>query len=495
MASKPKSSKSASSKSTSKKPVPSKSASSKSTPSKPASVKSDSAKSVPSKSASAKSPSPIRVGLIGFGNIGAGVVHWLRHNQTLINSRLPRPIALAKIADIDIETDRGVAVDRKILTTDAMEIVNDPSIDIVIELIGGTGVARKFVEAALRAGKHVVTANKALLANHGAELMALAKQKGLVIGAEASVGAGIPILRSMQHALAPNRFTFLAGIVNGTCNYILSEMEQGGKPFKEVLADAQRLGYAEPDPTFDIEGTDSAHKLAILASLAFGQDIRVGDIATQGISRVKPEHLEWAAAAGFRIKLLAAARGNATGGGVDAWVSPTLVRAGGQLGSVMGPFNAVLFDGEPIGQTLAYGRGAGKESTSSGILSDVMAIAAAIDQGGLMREHVLDWPLGKKNRIPADLSEAEFVLCLEAGDGRRGMSGVFSAIETAALPIVRVETRRFSDPVKGIDGSGLLFWIETLRTQAGRIRQTVEALTQSGLLRDRPQVLRIEREY
>lgn len=448
-----------------------------------------------SKASSPSSPSsPIRIGLIGFGNIGTGVVRWLRRNEDLINSRLPRPIELAKIADIDIDTDRGIPVSRDLLTTNADDILGDPSVDIVIELIGGTGIAREIVEKALRAGKHVVTANKALLAVHGADLMALARDKGLVIGAEASVGAGIPVIRTMHQSLAPNRFLFVAGIVNGTANYILSEMELGGKPFHEVLLEAQQLGYAEPDPTFDIEGIDSAHKLAILSTLAFGQDIRLDDVTVEGISRLKPDHLVWAARHGFRIKLLAVGR-EVAGGKVDAWVSPTLVRAEGQLGSVSGAFNAVFFDGEPIGRTLAYGRGAGQESTSSGVLSDVMAIAAAIDKGGLERELVLPWPRGKKDRLDADLSEGEFVICVESSDAPGGISGVFQSIEQSALPIKQVECRPFAETREGIKGNGLLFWIETARTQAGRVRNAIDALSHGGLLRDQPVVLRVERDY
>jgi len=437
--------------------------------------------------------SPVRVGLIGFGNIGTGVVRWMRRNEAVIRARLPRPIELARIADIDIERDRGIPVSPDLLTPNADDILDDPSIDIVIELIGGVGVAREVVEKALRAGKHVVTANKALLAVHGADLMALAREKGVVIGAEASVGAGIPLIRMMHQSLAPNRFNRVAGIVNGTCNYILSEMEQGGKSFQDVLAEAQRLGYAEPDPTFDIEGVDTGHKLAILASLAFGQDIRFNDVAVEGISRLKPEHMNWAARDGLRIKLLAVGR-EVEGGKVDAWVGPTLVKADGQLGSVNGPFNAVLFDAEPLGPVMVYGRGAGPESTSSGVLSDVMTLAAALDKGGLERETVLEWPRGRKDRIDPDLSEGEFVLSLEASDAPGGASGVFQRIEKSALPLRRVELQEFSVGNKGTKGSGLLIWAETAHTQFGCVRRAAESLAEAGLLRDQPVVLRVERE-
>lgn len=440
------------------------------------------------------SQSPIGIGLIGFGNIGTGVVHWLRSNAEVIQSRLPRPVRLVRIADIDIGRDRGIPMEPGMLTTDVDGLIADPDISIIIELIGGVDRARRIVEKSLRAGKHVVTANKALLATHGAELFALAREKGLVIGAEASVGAGIPVIRAMHQSLEPNRFTRVAGIVNGTCNYILTEMERTGKPFGEVLAEAQKLGYAEPDPTFDIEGIDTAHKIAVLASLAFGMDIRIGDVRVEGISRLKPAHLDWAKKQGRRIKLLAQGR-RAGNDSVEVIVAPTLVSAAGQIGSVGGVYNAVVFEGEPIGRTMVYGRGAGQESTASGVLSDVMAIAAAIECGGLAREMMLPWPKDEKKLLDAADSTGEFVLPIETTDAPGVLASLVEAMERAKLPASRWEALPAVGTPTGLKGSGYLVWVETAKTPNQRIQAALDDLESRGVLRERPQVLRVEREF
>ncbi len=296
----------------------------------------------------------------------------------------------------------------------------------------------------------------------------------------------------MHQSLAPNRFTRVAGILNGTCNYILTEMERTGKAFQEVLGEAQKLGYAEPDPTFDIEGTDTAHKIAILASLSFGQDLRIGDVEVEGISRIKADYMRWAESEGLRIKLIATAR-EVSGDAVDVYVAPTLVPRGSELAVVDEAYNGILFEGEPIGKVLVRGRGAGQESTSSGVLSDVMAIAAGIERGGLGREEVLLWPQGVKNRIDPALSEGEFVLCLETSDAPGGMGGVVSALEKSGVGLRRLECRPVTETTEGIKGSGLLFWVETARARMGEVRGVLKDLSGAGVLRDQPQIFRIER--
>ncbi len=321
---------------------------------------------------------PMNIALVGFGNIGTGVVRHLAEFGDTIDARLPRPIVLKTICDMDLDRDRGVSTEGIAMTDDYRTIVSDPDIEVVIELVGGTKIANTIVRAALAAGKHVVTANKALVATYGAELFEAAAKGGATLLYEASVGAGIPIIRSLQTGLQPDRIDSLHGILNGTCNYILSTMEdRPGTTFDAVLKDAMRLGYAEPDPTLDIEGNDTAHKLAILGSLVFGADLRDTDVVLQGITRIRPVDFEHAGKTGQTIKLLATATRDGSGApALSVW--PAFVPLNHPVGRVRGVVNTVWVEGEPIGATMYSGPGAGQGSTSSGILSDVMLIA----QGG-----------------------------------------------------------------------------------------------------------------
>lgn len=343
---------------------------------------------------------PLNIGLIGFGNIGTGVVRTLVFNKELHDARLPRPMVLKRIVDRDTTTHRNAPYDPKILTDKVDEIFEDPEIDVVIELVGGEEPARTFVERALKAGKHVVTANKALLALHGPELIALASEKGVGLLYEAAVGGGIPIIRTLQQGLSANAFTSVQGILNGTCNYILSRMADEGIAFNDVLRVAQEKGYAEPDPTYDIEGYDTAHKTAILASLAFGMDIRFDDVFVEGITKIQPVDFKYAKELGYAIKLLGIAKRDTHNGAVEVRVHPTLVPLHSPLGQVAGVYNSVLVEGEPIGPTMYYGQGAGPAATSSAVVSDLMALAA--DEAGFSRyrDNRLGVTVGEKKIKP-----------------------------------------------------------------------------------------------
>ncbi len=325
----------------------------------------------------------INVGIIGFGTVGAGTAGILIENADIIERRLGVPVKLRKIADLDIKRDRGVKLGDVGLTNDAAEIIGDPEIDVVVELIGGYNPAREFLLDAIRRKKHVVTANKALLAVHGEELYEAAEQAGVTIGFEAAVAGGIPILRSLKDGLAANRIESIYGIVNGTCNYILTLMTNEGRRFDEVLKEAQAKGYAEADPTFDIEGVDSAHKLAILAMLAFGAPVRFDDIFTEGISRITPLDIEFARDLGFRIKLLAITK--MVNGEVEVRVHPTMLPESFPLATVDGVFNALFVVGNAVGNTLFYGRGAGDLPTGSAVVSDIMDIGRDILSGSSRR--------------------------------------------------------------------------------------------------------------
>lgn len=325
----------------------------------------------------------INVGLLGFGTIGKGVVKLFQDNGDLLRERLGLDLRLVRIADLDITTDRGVKVDPGMLTTDAKEIVDAPDVDIVIELIGGYEPARSFVLRAIANGKHVVTANKALLALHGEEIFHASTQNGSEIMFEAAVGGGIPIISAIKENLCANRFQTVFGILNGTCNYILTRMTNEGEKFSKVLKDAQKAGFAEADPTFDVEGIDTAHKLALLIGLCFGTRIDFKAIYTEGISGITPIDIKFAKDFGYKIKLLAI--GKKDNGEIEARVHPTMIPLHYPLADVDGAFNAVRVTGDFVGPVMLYGQGAGTEPTASAVMGDVMALARNIKAGKMPR--------------------------------------------------------------------------------------------------------------
>jgi len=318
----------------------------------------------------------INIGLVGFGTVGTGVVKLLKGQAPLLQRRLAARLRLKRIADLDLTKPRDVEVDPKILTTDAREIIEDPAIDIVIELIGGTTAAREVSLAALRSGKHLVTANKALLATHGLELFRAAAEKRVDLGFEATVCGGIPIIRAVREGLVANRIHSIEGIVNGTCNYILTKMTELGAPFAEVLKEAQDQGYAEANPSLDIDGIDAAHKLQILASIAYGGSVDFNAIYVEGIRGIDPDDIQYAKELGYRVKLLAIAK--ETDGEIEVRVHPTLIPEDHLLAFVGGVFNAVYIVGDATGSLMFYGRGAGQLPTASAVVSDVVEIAQNI---------------------------------------------------------------------------------------------------------------------
>jgi homoserine dehydrogenase len=348
----------------------------------------------------------VRIGLLGLGTVGAGVVKILQTRGEMLQERAGARLSLAAIADTDLTRPReGLDLAALPLVADAARVLDDPSIHIVVELVGGLEPARTFILRALAAGKHVVTANKALLAHHGAELYEEARRRGVALGLEAAVAGGIPLIRAVKDGLVANRVLSLAGIVNGTCNYILSKMTDEGLDFSLVLKEAQAHGYAEADPTLDIEGLDSAHKLQILVTLAFRTFVDLKHIHTEGITRVTASDIEYARELGYRIKLLAIAK--ATDGGVEARVHPTMIPAASPLAAVSGVFNAVFLTGDAVGDLMFYGRGAGQLPTASAVLSDVLEIARRIAHG--VPALALDLPA--VGRQPLPLTPMEAIRC------------------------------------------------------------------------------------
>jgi homoserine dehydrogenase len=319
---------------------------------------------------------PINAGLLGIGTVGGGTWEVLKRNADEIRRRAGRAIRIARVADKDLKKARKLVDGKAILHGNAWEVVRAPDIDIVIELIGGTGIAKDLVLEAIAQGKHVVTANKALLAKHGNRIFAAAQKKNVMVAFEASVGGGIPIIKALREGLAANRIEWIAGIINGTSNFILSEMRDKGLPFDTVLGEAQRMGYAEADPTFDIEGIDAAHKLTILSALAFGIPMQFAKAYTEGISKLTQADIGYAEELGYRIKLLGITRRAKKG--IELRVHPTLVPARRLIANVEGVMNGILVKGDAVGATMYYGAGAGSQPTASAVVADLLDVTRLI---------------------------------------------------------------------------------------------------------------------
>ena len=319
---------------------------------------------------------PIQVGLLGIGTVGGGVFTVLERNQDEIQRRAGRGIRIHTVADLNVEKAKELVKDHALVVNDARAVINNPEIDIVVELIGGYGIAKDLVLEAIAAGKHVVTANKALIAVHGNEIFKAAHEKGVMVAFEAAVAGGIPIIKAIREGLSGNEIEWLAGIINGTGNFILTEMRDKGRDFSDVLAEAQALGYAEADPTFDVEGIDAGHKLTILASIAFGIPLQFDKIYTEGITQITRLDVEYAEQLGYRIKHLGIAR--KTTAGIELRVHPTLIPERRLIANVNGVMNAVLVKGDAVGATLYYGAGAGAEPTASAVVADVIDVARAL---------------------------------------------------------------------------------------------------------------------
>jgi homoserine dehydrogenase len=323
---------------------------------------------------------PIQVGLLGIGTVGSGTFKVLQRNQAEIRRRAGREIAITMVADLDEARARAVVGDAARVVGDARAVIADPAIDIVIELIGGYGIAKALVLEAIEAGKHVVTANKALLAVHGSEIFAAARRKGVIVAFEAAVAGGIPIIKALREGLTANRIEWVAGIINGTTNFILSEMRAKGLDFAQALAQAQALGYAEADPSFDIQGVDAAHKATIMSAIAFGIPVQFERAYVEGITALQAADIRYAEQLGYRIKLLGITRrrddlaAGAAGGGIELRVHPALVPAQRLIANVEGPMNAVVVQGDAVGTTLYYGKGAGSEPTASAVIADLVDI-------------------------------------------------------------------------------------------------------------------------
>ena len=416
----------------------------------------------------------IVIGLLGCGTVGSGVVKLLTEHEREVRERLGVPVVVKRIAVRDRDKQREVDVDRALLTTDHALVVDDPEIQVIVELVGGLEPTRGMLLAAIRSGKHVVTANKALLAAHGQELFDAARAAGVTIAFEGSVGGGIPVIRCIREGLVANRIRSIFGIINGTSNYILSEMNDRGAAYADALAGAQALGYAEADPTLDVSGGDAAHKLAVLAACAWGVPVDPDAIPTRGIDELQTVDIENARQLGFAVKSLGIAR--LTDAGLALSVHPTLVPQRHVLASVPGPFNAILIEGDPVGPLLLYGRGAGAGPTASAVVGDLMEVGRDLVSGGVGRVPLPFGP-GEERRpalAEADRFRSSFYLRFQAFDrpgvlariagalGGRGVS-IAAVVQKEhrageAVPILvmthETERRALFDAVRDIDRAG-----------------------------------------
>ncbi|MDD2899255.1 MAG: homoserine dehydrogenase [Desulfuromonadaceae bacterium] len=431
----------------------------------------------------------IQVGLIGFGNIGAGVVKLLRENADVIRAKVGTGIVLKRIADLDITSDRGVAVDAGVLTASVDDVFNDPEISIVIELIGGYEPAKSFVLKAIEKGKHIVTANKALLALHGADIYAAAVKNGVEVQFEAAVGGGIPVLTAIKGNLAANNFTSVFGIMNGTCNYILTRMTQEGAAFRDVLKVAQELGYAEPDPTFDVEGVDTAHKLAVLVSLCFGTRIDFKDIHTEGISNISGLDVKYAAEFGYRIKLLAI--GKHVDGEIEARVHPTMIPLDSPLADINGVFNAIRLSGDFVGPVMFSGRGAGQNPTASAIVGDLIGLSRSMKAGAGRRMSPLGFLDAAIGSIPVKSMGdivSKYMLRFSALDIPGVLGGIAGALGNHGISIESmVQTSHEAD-----DASPVPIVIMTHKAREGSIQKALAEIDQLDVICEKTSFIRIE---
>ena len=440
---------------------------------------------------------PVTVGLLGLGTVGQGVASILSRNATEIERRTGRPIALVSAAVRNKAKATALGLDIRI-TTDAQSLVKDPDIDIVCEAMGGDDPALGLLHAAIASGKHVITANKALIAVHGNELISAAAEKGVVLAYESSVAGGIPIIKALREGLAANRIQWLAGIINGTGNFILSEMAEKARNFEDVLAEAQALGYAEADPTFDVEGIDAAHKLTIMASVAFGMPLQFDAVYTEGISQVSREDVAFADELGYRIKHLGVARRRPEG--IEMRVHPTLIPEKRLLANVNGVMNAVLVQGDAVGPTLYYGPGAGSEPTGSSLVADIIDVVRTMDANAMHRVPALGFQLEAMQPYTmlqtADYHSA-YYLRLQALDQPGVMASITSIFGELGISIEAIlqkepEVQIDSDDNDSANMPVVPIILLTRRVREGLIEQAIERVQALDSITQKVVRLRVE---
>jgi homoserine dehydrogenase len=431
---------------------------------------------------------PINVGLLGIGTVGGGTFTVLQRNAQEIERRAGRPIRITVVADKNVELAKKITGSACRVTDDAFSVVADPEVDIVIELIGGYGVAKELVLRAIANGKHVVTANKALLATHGNEIFKAAQDKGVMVAFEAAVAGGIPIIKAVREGLTANRIEWIAGIINGTTNFILSEMRDKGLSFDTVLKEAQRLGYAEADPTFDIEGVDAAHKITILSALAFGIPMQFDKAYIEGISKLDAIDIKYAEQLGYRIKLLGITK--RTPDGVELRVHPTLIPAKRLIANVEGAMNAVLVQGDAVGATLYYGKGAGAEPTASAVIADLVDVTRMHTADPLNRvPHLAFQPnaMADLKILPMDEVVTSYYLRLRVLDKPGVLADITRILADEQISIDAVIQK---EPGEGEDQTDLIML--THQTREKRINAAIKKVEALGVVAGKVTKLRLE---
>lgn len=429
----------------------------------------------------------IKVGIIGFGTVGAGTYEVLTANEDLIAAKVGAPVRVVKIADLDIETDRGVPVERSLLTTSASEVIQDPEIDIVVELAGGTGIALEFIMESISRGKHVVTANKALLATHGRRIYQHAADSGVGFAFEASVGGGIPIIGALRTGLSANRIQTVMGILNGTSNYILTRMSREGLPYQDVVQEAVRLGFAEDPPDLDVQGIDTAHKLAIIGSILLGRTVPLEDIHCEGITLISPDDIYYAGEFGFCIKLLAIAR--VDGERLEARVHPAMIPRAHILANVVDAFNAIYLEGDFVGPNLYYGLGAGRRPTASAVAADIIDLARRVRAGAACFVPPLGRLITPSDPVhirPIDEHEGPYYFRFSALD-RPGvlsrLSGILGDNDISIYSVIQ----------KGRDRNGSVPVVMlTHEARETDVRNALRMTSDLDVLTDRPVMIRVE---
>jgi homoserine dehydrogenase len=419
---------------------------------------------------------PIQVGLLGIGTVGSGVFNVLKRNQAEIKRRAGRAIEITMVADLDTARAEAVVGGSAKVVKDAREIIANPDIDIVIELIGGYGIARQLVMDAIAQGKHVVTANKALLAVHGTEIFAAAHAKGVMVAFEAAVAGGIPIIKALREGLTANSIQWIAGIINGTTNFILSEMRDKGLDFATVLKEAQRLGYAEADPTFDIEGVDAAHKVTLMSAIAFGIPVQFDKAHVEGITKLAAQDIKYAEQLGYRIKLLGVTKRKAQG--IELRVHPSLVPAKRLLANVEGAMNAVVVNGDAVGTTLYYGKGAGSEPTASAVIADLVDITRLHTADAAHRvPHLAFHPDAMSDLQVLPMSEVvtSYYMRMRVADEAGVLAQVTGLLATAGISIDAV-LQREADEVGGEGSTQTDLIILTHDTREGTLDEALTRL-------------------
>ncbi len=431
----------------------------------------------------------IHIGLLGFGTVGTGVARLLKEKKDIVRSRVGAWLNLKRVADIDITSDRGIRLEPGVMTTDAMEVIGDPDIDIIVEMIGGETVAKELMLAAIENGKHIVTANKALLATHGNTIFKAAAENGVDLAFEASVGGCMPIIKTIRESLVSNNIDSMIGILNGTCNYILSKITDDGSAFEAALAEAQANGYAEADPTLDIEGLDTAHKIAILSALAYGMEINLKDVYTEGISHITPLDIEFAGQFGYRIKLLAISKYK--GDSVEARVHPTMIPFDNMLSNVNANLNAVTICGDAVEDILLYGRGAGMMPTASAVLGDLADIGRNLITGATGRVPLLSYQMKNIRPVPV-LPISEIVTHYYLRFSALDRPGVLSKI-SGILGKNQISIKTAYQKGRKTNGSVPLVML----THSAREADVIQALNEIEALdvvSSRPALIRIEDE-